>query len=192
MTRWLLLALGCVSGGVAAAWLLFSAPPATLNHPLVGVATQPASATAAKPELAKPASDAFSVSPAPERPIEAEAASEPTLSPAEAITLMQVMAEQGDPRSPALLKTTPRRLPSAEQLADSEQYSAYEQEQLNDLLRSYTGIVNDIPDIKQRIDQAEQLGERTPEEISEAREAVGQLEAMQARLQQENPALLPQ
>ena len=191
MTRWLLLALGCVSGGVAAAWLLLSAPPATLNHPLAGVATQPASATPAKPELAKPASDAFSVSPAPERAVEREAI-EPTLSPAEAITLMQVMAEQGDPRSPALLKTTPRRLPTAEQLADSEQYSAYEQEQLNDLLRSYTGIVNDIPDIKQRIDQAEQLGERTPEEISEAREAVGQLEAMQARLQQENPALLPQ
>ncbi|WP_071871656.1 hypothetical protein [Atopomonas hussainii] len=191
MTRWLLLALGCVSGGVAAAWLLFSAPPATLNQPVAGVATQPASATPAKPELAKPASDAFSVSPAPERPVEQEA-NEPTLSPAEAITLMQVMAEQGDPRSPALLKTTPRRLPTAEQLADGEQYSAYEQEQLNDLLRSYTGIVNDIPEIKERIDQAEQLGERTPDEISEARAAVGQLEAMQTRLQQENPALLPQ
>lgn len=191
MTRWLLLALGCVSGGVAAAWLLFSAPPAPLNQPVAGVAISPATASPAKPELAKLAGDAFSVSPAPERPVEKEA-SEPTLSPAEAITLMQVMAEQGDPRSPALLKTTPRRLPTAEQLADSEQYSAYEQEQLNDLLRSYTGIVNDIPDIKQRIDQAEQLGERTPEEISEAREAVGQLEAMQARLQQENPALLPQ
>ncbi len=192
MTRWLLLALGCVGGGVAGVWLLYSAPSAAPSQPVVGVATPQASAPPGKPELAKPAGDAFSVSPAPERPIEKETASEPTLSPAEAITLMQVMAEQGDPRSPALLKTTPRRLPTAEQLADSAQYSAYEQEQLNDLLRSYTGIVNDIPEIKQRIDQAEQLGERTSEEISEAREALGQLEAMQARLQQENPALLPQ
>ncbi|MCJ8169355.1 hypothetical protein [Atopomonas sediminilitoris] len=192
--RWLLVAAGLSGVGVGAVLWWYpqpAAPQAVVPASNMPVPTVGGVSTG--PKAVATNVDAFSLSPAPQAPTPAQDSPEATpLSPAEAITLMQVMAEQGDPRSPALLQSAPRALPSAAQLADPQQYSDYEQQQLDDLLRSYTGIVKDIPQIKQRIDQAEQLGERTPEEIREARLAVEQLSAMQARLQQEKPSLLPQ
>ena len=105
--------------------------------------------------------------------------------------LIQLMAEQGDPRSPALGQLKPRPPASAAQLADPKQYSAFEDQHSRDLVMAYAGGVQQIPAIRERIEQAAQSGERSAEEISEARAALEQLEMLQSKLQREAPELLP-
>ena len=48
-----------------------------------------------------------------------------------------------------------------------------------------------IPSIRERIEQAAQSGERSAVEIDEARAALEQLQQLHSRLQRESPELLP-
>ena len=105
--------------------------------------------------------------------------------------LMQLMAEQGDPRSPPLGQLKPREQASAAQLADPKQYSAFEDKHSRALVMAYAGGVQQIPAIRERIEQAAQSGERSAAEIDEARAALEQLEMLQSKLQREAPELLP-
>lgn len=105
--------------------------------------------------------------------------------------LIQLMADQGDPRSPALGQLKPRQPASAAQLADPAQYSAFEDQQTRDQIIAYASGVQQIPAIRERIEQAAQSGERSPTELNEARAALEQLEILQSKLQRERPALLP-
>ena len=122
-------------------------------------------------------------------PLEA-ATSEPHFNVQEAQMLIQLMADQGDPRSPALGQLKPRERASAAQLADPAQYSAFEDQQTRDQLMAFAGGVQQIPAIRERIEQAAQSGERSPSELDEARAALEQLEMLQSKLQRERPELL--
>ena len=121
--------------------------------------------------------------PAPaEKPVE-EPPSEPQLNAQEAQMLIQLMADQGDPRSPALGQLKPRQPASAAQLADPAQYSAFEDQHSRDLIMAYASGVQQIPAIRERIEQAAQSGERSQTELDEARAALEQLEMLQSKLQ---------
>lgn len=110
---------------------------------------------------------------------------------ADAIQLMQVMAEKGDPRSPALGGMKLRQAATAAELADPNQYAALEERQTRELLQAYAAGVQQIPEIRARIEAAAQSGERSASELDEARAALDQLEAMKGRLESEAPQLLP-
>ncbi|MFI8380876.1 hypothetical protein [Pseudomonas sp. NPDC079086] len=118
------------------------------------------------------------------------ATNEPQLNAQEAQMLIQLMADQGDPRSPALGQLKPRKRASAAQLADPAQYSAFEDQQTRDQLMAYAGGVQQIPAIRERIEQAAQSGERNQTELDEARAALEQLEMLQSKLQRERSELL--
>jgi len=130
--------------------------------------------------------------PAPaEKPVE-EPPSEPQLNAQEAQMLIQLMADQGDPRSPALGQLKPRQPASAAQLADPAQYNAFEEQQTRDQIMAYASGLQQIPAIRERIEQAAQSGERSQTELDEARAALEQLEMLQSKLQRERPELLPE
>ena len=128
--------------------------------------------------------------PAPaEKPVE-EPLSEKQLNAQEAQMLIQLMADQGDPRSPALGQLKPRQPASAAQLADPAQYNAFEDQQTRDQIMAYASGIQQIPAIRDRIEQAAQSGERSPSELIEARAALEQLEMLQSKLQRERSELL--
>ncbi|MGG5870399.1 hypothetical protein [Pseudomonas peli] len=128
--------------------------------------------------------------PAPaEKPVE-EPPSEPQLNAQEAQMLIQLMADQGDPRSPALGQLKPRQPASVAQLADPTQYNAFEEQQTRDQIMAYASGIQQIPAIRERIEQAAQSGERSQSELDEARAALEQLEMLQSKLQRERPELL--
>lgn len=104
--------------------------------------------------------------------------------------LIQLMAEQGDPRRPPLGQLKPRQPASAAQLADPAQYKAFEDQHSRDLIMAYASGVQQIPAIRDRIEQAAQSGERNASEIDEARAALEQLEMLQSKLERERPELL--
>lgn len=158
----------------------------------------PPAVTSASPAIRLPEMPAVlppqqpAATPAPaEQPAE-EPPNEPQLDAQEAQMLIQLMADQGDPRSPALGQRKPRQPASAAQLADPAQYSAFEEQQTRDQLMAYASGVQQIPAIRERIEQAAQSGERNASELDEARAALEQLEMLQSKLQRERPELLPE
>lgn len=192
MKRWLGGALLSLAMAVSlAAWLVLNALPAPpslvqptpARAPAPAVSIAPAAAGLAVATSARPAAKPVVVA--------AEVADAPPLNAQEAQMLIQLMAEQGDPRSPALGQLKPRPPASAAQLADPKQYSAFEDQHSRALVMAYAGGVQQIPAIRERIEQAAQSGERSAEEISEARAALEQLEMLQSKLQCEAPELLP-
>lgn len=74
--------------------------------------------------------------------------------------LIQLMADQGDPRSPALGELKPRQPASPAQLADPAQYRAFEDQHSRDQIMAYASGVQQIPAIRERIEHAAQSGER--------------------------------
>ena len=192
MKAWIVTTLLCltVSVGLAAWWSLNMQG---LEAPTIEQVTlqRPASAL---PGLAPPASPP-TAPPLSTSRVEPETSSgvqsEPELNAEEAQMLMQLMAEQGDPRSPALGERQPRQAATPAQLADPEQYRAFEEQHSRALIMAYTGGVKQIPAIRQRIEEEAQAGRRSAEEIDEARAALQQLEMLQSKLQREAPQLLP-
>lgn len=187
MKGWLGLALASVlvSAGVGAAWSWREAP--------VDVAS-PARAPSAPASL--PPVPVPTASPAPAAPVAAKAVDEAPPAPApldlqQAQQLMQWTAEHGDPRSPALGGLKPRQAASEAERADPQAYAALEERQTRELVQAYAAGVQQIPEIRARIEAAAQSGERSPAELDEARAALEQLEAMQAHLEREAPELLP-
>lgn len=191
MKRWLGGALLSLAMAVSlAAWLVLNALPAPPSLVQPTPARAPAPAVSIAPAPVPGAAAVASAKPVVVA-AEAEVADAPSLNAQEAQMLIQLMAEQGDPRSPALGQLKPRPPASAAQLADPKQYSAFEDQHSRALVMAYAGGVQQIPVIRERIEQAAQSGERSAEEISEARAALEQLEMLQSKLQREAPELLP-
>ncbi|TWC39621.1 hypothetical protein FBY03_104172 [Pseudomonas sp. SJZ079] len=188
MKGWLSLALASAGLAVGVSiWLLptISAPPVTV---VVSPPAPPQSLVA--PHLAAKKPLTTRPAPAPLKPDDALAV--PTAySVAEAQMLIQLMAEQGDPRQPALGQLQARTGASAAQLADPQQYAAFADQQERALVQVWASGVQQIPSIRARIEQAAQSGERSAVEIDEARAALEQLQHLHSRLQRESPELLP-
>ncbi|MDP3816444.1 hypothetical protein [Pseudomonas sp.] len=191
MKRWLSLALLNVGAAVLlAAWLVLEARPTTDAVTLAPPLQSPAATVQAVAQVAPLAPAAVAPPPTPKVAL-AVAEPEPELNAQEAQMLMQLMAEQGDPRSPPLGTLKPREQASPAMLADPKQYSAFEDKHSRSLVMAYAGGVQQIPAIRERIEQAAQSGERSAAEIIEARAALEQLEMLQSKLQREAPELLP-
>lgn len=187
MRHWLLATLALSALGVAAALALApSGQPASW-------APGPTAARASATMPLMPAPAAVEPLAEPIRPREpvSENALSPALTPLEAQALMQVMAEQGDPRQPQRGGLAPRPRASATQLADPKAYAAFEDEQSRSQAQAWARGVEQIPAIRQAIAEAEASGSRSGAELDEARAALGQLEELQQHLQRQAPELLP-
>ncbi len=155
-------------------WMPGAEPVATLAVPQV-VAQRPVAPPS--PSVLEPLPLPAASNPAPITPV-VESAAELALNADEAQMLMQLMADQGDPRSPPLGTLKPREQATPAQLADPAQYQAFEDKQSRALIQAYASGVQQIPAIRERIEQAAQSGERSAEEIDEARAALEQLERL--------------
>ena len=189
MRRWLLggSALAVATVLASAAW--FGPQPPVAEPLAFSMETVAASARQVAPSQPAPAT--FTVEALPVAAEAPAAIAPPALSPVEAQVLMQLMAEQGDPRMPAKGGLKPRQSASAAQLADPQAYAAFEDEQTRSQVQAWTRGVEQIPAIRERIAQAEQAGDRSSAELEEARAALGQLEQLHSQLQQQAPQLLP-
>jgi hypothetical protein len=183
MKLWLGVALLSTGAAMAASlWLAAPPVPVTAIAPRSLVSPMTVAPPVAKPVLAR-------VAPVPAPP--AAPAEKPAYSVAEAQMLTQVMAESGDPRQPAAGGLKPRESASPAQLADPAAYAAFEDKHARAEIQAWASGVQQIPQMREQIEQAGQSGERSSVEIDEARGALEQLEMLQSRLQREAPELLP-
>ncbi|WP_439860303.1 hypothetical protein [Pseudomonas sp. MBLB4136] len=191
MKRWLAAALlGCAGAVVLTLWLAPAAAPVRQSAPAQAV-QMPGLAPPTPVEAAPAAAEAHVTGTGAAEEPPAEVPLAPSLDPLEAQVLMQLMLERGDPRSPALGELEPRPTPSPAVLADPAQYQAFEDQHSRAQIQAYVGGVQQIPAIRERIEQAAQSGERNAAELDEARAALEQLEMLQRKLQREAPELLP-
>lgn len=186
MKLWLGVALLSSGAVVAASLWLASAAPLQAVAPPVPVSSRPVTAATVKALPGKVTPARLSTPAAAPAVVAA-----PAYSVAEAQMLMQVMAEQGDPRQPVAGGLKPRESASPAQLASPEQYAAFEDKHARAEIQAWASGVQQIPQMRERIEQAGQSGERSSVEIDEARGALEQLEMLQSRLQREAPELLP-
>lgn len=108
----------------------------------------------------------------------------------DAIASMQAARINGDPRAPKLSPSRPREMPTAAELADEEQYLAYEQRQEKRMYRAFVDASKQKTAlIQQYIDQAE-AGGISEEEVAFAREKIRKIEEMALKLQQEHPDIM--
>jgi hypothetical protein len=182
--------LGCAGAVALTLWLAPAAAPVRQPAPAQAVQIPELPPPAPVVAAPAPAKAHATVSAAAEEP-PAETPLQPSLDPLEAQVLMQLMLERGDPRSPALGELEPRPTPSPAVLADPAQYQAFEDQHSRAQIQAYAGGVQQIPVIRERIEQAAQSGERNAAELNEARAALEQLEMLQRKLQREAPELLP-
>ena len=190
MKAWL--GIGLLGVITAVTIVVVRTPQADIAPAVAPHTATPPSAAIRLPELpAALPTQQPAATPAPAEQLVEEPPNEPQLNAQEAQMLIQLMADQGDPRSPALGQLKPRQPASAAQLADPTQYSAFEDQQTRDQIMAYASGVQQIPAIRERIEQAAQSGERSQSELDEARAALEQLEMLQSKLQREKPELLP-
>jgi hypothetical protein len=190
MKAWL--GIGLLGVITAVTIVVVRTPQADIAPAVAPHTATPSSAAIRLPELpAALPTQQPAATPAPAEQLVEEPPNEPQLNAQEAQMLIQLMADQGDPRSPALGQLKPRQPASAAQLADPTQYSAFEDQQTRDQIMAYASGVQQIPAIRERIEQAAQSGERSQSELDEARAALEQLEMLQSKLQREKPELLP-
>ena len=191
MKGWL--AVGLLSVSAAITLAVLNAPEA---EPVATVAPVTASATRSATHLPAPPPARPTATPAPVQaptsPPMDEPPNEPTLNVQEAQMLIQLMADHGDPRSPALGELKPRQPASSAQLADPAQYRAFEDQHNRDQIMAYASGVQQIPAIRERIEHAAQSGERSQTELDEARAALEQLEMLKSKLHREQPSGLPE
>ncbi len=185
MKRWLGVAL-LSSGAAVAVSLWLAAPPevpVTAGVPRALVNPIAVAPPVTQPALARVAASVPAAAVVP--------AEKPAYSVEEAQMLMQVMAESGDPRQPPAGGLKPRESASPAQLADPAAYAAFEDKHARAEIQAWASGVQQIPQMREQIEQAAQSGERSSVEIDEARGALEQLEMLQSRLQREAPELLP-
>jgi hypothetical protein len=190
MKAWL--GIGLLSVITAVTIVVVHTPQADTAPAVAPQAATPPSSPIRLPDMpaALPTQEPVAIPGPAEKPVE-EPPSEPRLNAQEAQMLIQLMADQGDPRRPPLGQLKPRQPASSAQLADPQQYQAFEDQQTRDQIMAYASGVQQIPAIRERIEQAAQSGERSQTELDEARAALEQLEMLQSKLQKERPELLP-
>lgn len=191
MKGWIAAALVCSAGAVAVAGIMVTLEPTPMAAAEAAPVVRPKVAV-----VPSPREPVLSPVPTPApRPAVAQVAAavpeERSLDQQDAILFMQMMEQEGDPRRPELGGLKPRQGATAAELADPRQYAALEDRQARELVQAYTSGVQQIPEIRARIEAAAQSGERTAAELDEARAALQQLEALQSRLERQAPQLLP-
>ncbi|MBH2035116.1 MAG: hypothetical protein I8H73_19835 [Pseudomonadales bacterium] len=170
-----------------ALWWLAAAPPdapiASLGAPSAPLPRSAALPAAPVRTAILPAAKLAKPAPPLETP--------PSYSLAEAQMLMQVMAEQGEPRQPAAGGLRARTAASPAQLASPTDYAAFEEQQTRAQVQAWASGVQQIPYIREQIELAAQSGTRSTQELDEARAALEQLQQLQRQLQRDAPELLP-
>lgn len=134
MKRWLGVALGC--SGLAIAL--------TCAGVLLAPADMAASSSSPSPARTVAALPAVDDRPPPPAPVRSQAAApayeaEPPaaeLDREQAIQFMQMLRDEGDPRSPPLGGLQPRQGATAQELADPKQYQAFEERQTRELVQT--------------------------------------------------------
>lgn len=192
MKGWIGAALACSAIAVVAAGVMASLEPTpALAVTATPVIRPPALAPLPPDEPARaPVASTLAAQPAVAQATAAVTEDRP-LDQQEAILFMQMMEQEGDPRRPELGGLKPRQGANAAELADPRQYAALEDRQAREVVQAYTSGVQQIPEIRARIEAAAQSGERTAAELDEARAALQQLEALQSHLERQAPQLLP-
>jgi hypothetical protein len=171
MKAWL--GIGLLSVITAVTIVVVHTPQADTAPAVAPQAATPPSSPIRLPDMpaALPTQEPVAIPGPAEKPVE-EPPSEPRLNAQEAQMLIQLMADQGDPRRPPLGQLKPRQPASSAQLADPQQYQAFEDQQTRDQIMAYASGVQQIPAIRERIEQAAQSGERSQTELDEARAAL--------------------
>ena len=179
--------LACALTISVALWWLAAAPPdapiASLGAPSAPLPRSAALPAAPVRTAILPAAKLAKPAPPLETP--------PSYSLAEAQMLMQVMAEQGEPRQPAAGGLRARTAASPAQLASPTDYAAFEEQQTRAQVQAWASGVQQIPYIREQIELAAQSGTRSTQELDEARAALEQLQQLQRQLQRDAPELLP-
>lgn len=75
---------------------------------------------------------------------------------------MQMLRDEGDPRSPPLGGLQPRQGATAQELADPKQYQAFEERQTRELVQAYTSGVQQIPEIRARSRRPNRVASAAP------------------------------
>lgn len=108
----------------------------------------------------------------------------------DAIASMAQARTQGDARTPPIIRSAPRQMPTAAELADEELYQKYEQRQEKRLFRAYVeASAAKIAVIESFIDQAE-AGGISEEEIAFAKQKIEGIRAQSEQLLRDNPDLM--
>lgn len=160
MKRWLGVALGCSGLAIALACAGVLLAPADM-------AASSSSPSPARTVAALPAVDDRPPPPAPVRSQAAAPAYEAEPPAAEldreqAIQFMQMLRDEGDPRSPPLGGLQPRQGATAQELADPKQYQAFEERQTRELVQAYTSGVQQIPEIRARSRRPNRVASAAP------------------------------
>ncbi len=100
------------------------------------------------------------------------------ISPEEAIDLMKKNLAEGDDRKPEIRAYHAVEPPTQEELDEPELYAQYEARQEKKLIASYLNQVKRLPELIATIEQAEQSGQYTDDEIDEAKQALAELEKL--------------
>lgn len=167
--------VGAVAPGTPAA-----VPRDSIALPALPPNQAPVSAPGHEPVAAAPSGAMPARPPLPEAPLTVE----------QAQALMQETAEHGERRQPPAGGLRPRPSATPAQLADAQQYAAFEDAGQRREVQAWTLGLQQIPHIRERIDQAARSGERDEAELAEATQALEQLEQLQQQLSHSDPSLL--
>lgn len=108
----------------------------------------------------------------------------------DAIASMAQAREQGDARTPPIVRATPRQMPTADELADDDLYQKYEKRQEMRLYRAYIeASAAKIALIESHIEQA-RAGGISEEEIEFAKKKMEGIRAQSEQLLRDHPDLL--
>jgi hypothetical protein len=97
---------------------------------------------------------------------------------------------KGDSRTPALAEDTPREKPTPDVLNDPAAYEAFESRQSRRIAAGYLSIINQVPSMRARIEQAKITGDMSPEEIAEAEEVVEKILELERDMAAKDPEIL--
>jgi hypothetical protein len=193
--KWVaLFAAGLVVGSLVVLVLVFRKPPPGAGQtstapiqdkgPAVVVAPAhepaPTSGEAAPVVIATPSSAA----PEEEREYDDVATAE------DGLRSMGASLSSGDARTPAMSEDVQREKPTPDVLNDPAAYEAFEQKQSRSIAAGYLSIINQVPAMQARIEEAKISGRMSPEEIAEAEEAVQKILELEREMAAKDPDLV--
>lgn len=108
----------------------------------------------------------------------------------EGLRSMGASLSDGDTRTPALSEDVQRQKPTPDVLNDPAAYEAFEQSQSRSIAAGYLSIINQVPAMRARIEEAKISGQMSPEEIAEAEEAVQKILELEQEMTSKDPELV--
>jgi hypothetical protein len=148
-------------------------PPSADNPPATARSTVPASM------VTSPSTD-----------MEEEREYEDVATAEDGLRSMGASLSRGDARTPALSEDVQRERPTPDVLNDPAAYEAFEQKQSRSIAAGYLSIINQVPAMQARIEEAKISGRMSPEEIAEAEEAVQKILELEREMSARDPELV--